>query len=54
MRNGRVDRIFRNIALHPRIIIVAFVFGQRPALTLHLVGGLPSADDDFTHAPHGL
>ena len=30
------------------------VAGQAAALLLHFVRGLPSADDDFTHPPHGL
>ena len=30
--DGRIDGIFRNVAFHPEIIILAFVFSKAPAL----------------------
>ena len=54
MGNRRIDRIFRHIATGAQVVVGADFFGQSPALALHLIGGLPCAQDDFAHAPHRL
>ena len=54
MGNRRVDRIFRHIATGAQVVVGAGFFGQSSALALHLIGGLPCAQYDFTHAAHRL
>ena len=54
MRDGRIDGVFGDIALHPEIIVVAGFLHQLAALLFHLVGGLPGADQHFANAAHGL
>ena len=54
LRNRRIDGIFGDIALGARIIIVSLFFRQAPALHLHLMRGLPGADDHLPHAAHRL
>ena len=55
MRDRRVDGVFGDVALDAEIVVVlALVLGQRAALLLHLVGGLPGADDDFAEPAHRL
>ena len=54
MGQGWVDRVFGEVALDPKIVVALIVFGQWAALALHLVGGLPGADDDFADPPHRL
>jgi hypothetical protein len=43
----RVDGVFGDVALHPRVVVVALFFLEAPALFLHLVRRLPGADDDL-------
>ena len=52
--DGRVDGVFRDIALDPHIVVVAGFIGQPSALDLHLVRCLPGADDDLADTAHGL
>ena len=52
--DGRVDRVFRNIAADAEIIVLAGFFGQATALFFHLVGGLPCTDQHLAHAAHRL
>ena len=55
MRDRGVDGVFCDVALDAKIVVVlALVFRQGAALLLHLVGGLPGADDDFAEPAHGL
>ena len=54
VRDGRVDRVFRDVAAGAEIVVVAGLARQRAALELHLVRGLPGADDDLADAAHGL
>ena len=54
MGNRRVDCILRYIATGAHVVICACFFGQCTTLTLHLIGGLPCSQDDFTNAAHGL
>ena len=54
MRDGGVDRVFRDIAADAEIVIFARLLGQAAALFAHLIGGLPCADDHFAHPPHCL
>ena len=49
-----IDRVLGDVALDPEIVAARAVAGQRAALLLHLVGGLPRADDDLADAAHGL
>src|SRR5712691_13106994 len=48
------DGVLRDVAFHPHIVVVALFLRQAPALFLHLVGGLPGADDHFAKPAHGL
>ena len=52
--DGRVDRVFRDIATNAQIVVVTRLSRKRPALALHLVGGLPCADQHFANAAHRL
>lgn len=55
LRDGRVDRVFTNVPLHPEIVRVgAFVFLQESPLHFVLVRSVPCAKDDFAAAAHGL
>ena len=54
VRDGRVDRVLRDVALGAGIVVVAGIADEPAALPLHLVGGLPGADDDLADAAHGL
>ena len=54
VRDRGVDGVFGDVALDAKIVVVALVLRQRAALLLHLVGGLPGADDDFAEPAHGL
>ena len=54
MRNGRIDGIFRDVALHASIVVVALLLRQTPALTFHFVGSLPGTKNHLTDSPHGL
>ncbi|MPL94808.1 hypothetical protein SDC9_40966 [bioreactor metagenome] len=54
MGDRRVDRVFRDVAADAEVVVGAGFLGQPPALLLHLVGGLPAADDDLAHTPHRL
>ena len=55
MRDRGVDGVFGDVALDAEIVVVlAFVLRQRAALLLHLVGGLPGANDHFAEPAHGL
>jgi len=50
----RIDGVFGDVALDPEIVVVALVLRQRAALLLHLVGGLPGADDHLAEPTHRL
>ena len=54
VRDRRVDGVFGDVALDAGVVIVALFLAQPPALLLHLVGGLPGADDDLADPAHGL
>ena len=54
MGNGRVDGVFGDVALDAKVVVARTVTGQWPALQLHLVRGLPGAQDHLAHAAHGL
>ena len=54
MRDGRVDGVFRDIAFHPLIVVVARLLWQAATLHLHLVRRLPGADDHLADPAHGL
>src|SRR5215468_12613284 len=54
VRDGRVDGVFCDIAAHAQVVVVALLAGERAALALHLVRGLPGADDRFANPTHGL
>ena len=54
MRDGGIDRVFRDIALDAEIVVVARLLRQAAALHLHLVRGLPGADDHLADAAHRL
>src|SRR5262249_27525246 len=43
MRNSRINSIFRDVALHASIVVVALLLRQTPALTFHFVSSLPGA-----------
>ena len=53
LRDGRVDGVFGDVAFGAGVVGFA-VAGQGAALGLHLVGGLPGADDHLADAAHGL
>ena len=49
--DGGIDGVFGDVALDADIVVVAACRrGRRPRWRLHLVGGLPGADDDFADA----
>ncbi|MNT97614.1 hypothetical protein D3C72_2399750 [compost metagenome] len=50
----RIYRVFGQIALDSEIVVPLIVFGERPALNLHLMGRLPAAQRRFANPPHGL
>ena len=55
MRQRRIDRVLRDVALGAEVVVArAVVLGQRAALHLHLVRRLPRARDDLADAAHGL
>jgi hypothetical protein len=54
VRNGGVDGVLGHVALDARVVVAGGVALQAAALHLHLVRGLPGAQDDFAHAAHGL
>ena len=54
LRDRGVDRVLGDVALHAEIVVVAGLLGQPAALLLHLVGGLPDADDHLADAAHRL
>ena len=54
MRDGRVDGVFGDIAADAEIVVVAGFLGEPAALFLHLVGGLPGADQHLADPTHGL
>ena len=54
MRDGGVDRIFRDVALGARIVVARAVALEGATLALHLVRRLPGADDDLADPAHGL
>src|SRR3954447_4768731 len=47
MRDGRIDRVFRNVAPGAQIVVPGDVTRQRAALALHLIGRLPGSDYDL-------
>ena len=51
VRDCRVDGVFGDVALGAHIVVVAFLLRKAPALLLHLVRGLPGADDHFADPP---
>ena len=54
LRNRRIDCVFGDIALGARVIIIAFFFWQAATLHLHLMRGLPGADNHLAHSAHRL
>ena len=55
LSNGRINRILRNIPLHPKVVgIRANVLFQRSKLGLVLTRRLPRPEDDLSTPPHGL
>ena len=54
MRDRRIDRVFGDVAFGAHVVIVALLLLQTSALLLHLVGGLPGADDHLADTAHGL
>ena len=54
VRQCRIDGVFGDVAFDAEIVMAGVVFRQRAALQLHLVRRLPSSDDDFADATHGL
>ncbi len=54
MGDGGVDGVFGDVAADAQIVVVAFLAGERAALALHLVGGLPGANDRLADPAHGL
>src|SRR5262249_61300781 len=54
VRDRRVDGVFGDVALGPCVVVVALLLLEPPALLLHLVGGLPGADDDLAESSHRL
>eukprot|EP01022_Parablepharisma_sp_SALTPOND_P030350 TRINITY_DN760_c2_g1_i1.p2 TRINITY_DN760_c2_g1~~TRINITY_DN760_c2_g1_i1.p2 ORF type:complete len:1290 (-),score=479.69 TRINITY_DN760_c2_g1_i1:1065-4934(-) len=52
--DGRVDGVLGDIALDAEVVVAGGIFFQRTALHLHLVRGLPGAQDHLAHATHGL
>ncbi len=50
----RIDRILGDVAADPQVVVVARFLGQAAPLFLHLVRGLPSADDHLADPAHGL
>src|SRR5262249_1178606 len=54
LSDRRIDRVFRNIAARPEIVVVPFLLRQAPELFLHFIGRLPGTDDDFPYAAHRL
>src|SRR5437899_5646471 len=54
MRDGRIDSVLGNVALHPKVVVVGKVLIQFAALTFHLVRGLPCAANDLADSAHRL
>ncbi len=58
VRDGGVDRVLGDVALDAEVVVpaarVVRVAGQLAALRLHLVRGLPGAQDHLADAAHGL
>jgi len=52
--DGGVDRVLGDVAFDAGVVMAICVAGQAAALLLHLVCGLPGADDDLAHPAHGL
>src|SRR5438093_13643173 len=52
MRDGRIDSVLGNVALHPKVVVVGKVLIQFAALTFHLVRGLPCAANDLADSSH--
>src|SRR5690606_5273503 len=51
---GRVGGVHGNGARGAEVVVASRMLGQRAALRLHLVGGLPGAGDHFADTAHGL
>src|SRR5262249_10628890 len=49
-----IDRVFRDIAPRPEIVVITLLLRQPSELFLHFIGSLPSTDDHFTDAAHCL
>src|SRR5207302_349091 len=54
VRDRWADGVFGDVALGAVVVVAGTVGCQRPELHLHLVGGLPGANDDFADPAHGL
>ena len=54
LRDRGVDGVFRDVALHPRIVVALGIAEQRTTLRLHLVRSLPGANDHLADAAHRL
>ena len=54
LRDGRIDGVFGDVAFDPSIVVTFGIAGQCAALGLHLVRGLPGADDDLADPAHRL
>src|SRR5580704_9494682 len=52
--NRGIDRVFRDIASRPEIVVVAFLLSQPTELFPHFIGSLPRTNYDFANAAHGL
>ena len=54
LADRRVDRVLGDVAADAEVVVVARLALQPAALRLHLVRGLPGADDDLAHPAHRL
>ena len=52
--NRGIDRELGDVAPHAHVVASGFFAGQRSALALHFVRGLPGARDDFADPAHRL
>src|SRR5580700_3769112 len=52
--NRGIDRVFRDIAPGPEIVVVAYLLCQPAELFPHFIGGLPCTKNHFAYASHGL
>src|SRR5262249_59309901 len=54
LRDRGVDRVLRQVASYPPVVVVTSLLGEPTELLLHLVGRLPRSEDDLADTPHRL